>query len=231
MRLDKLLSDMGAATRSQIKKACRSGVVTVNGIAVKDSAMQVDPEQDVIEWDDEVITYQKYAYFMLNKPSGLISASNGRDTVMNLFDEPFRDLFPCGRLDKDTTGLLLVTNDGPLAHELLSPKKHVDKEYEVQLKLPVTEEDLRAFEEGIVIDGDEKCLPSQCTTTGEYSCRLILHEGKYHEVKRMFIARGNEVTALKRIRMKNLVLDESLAPGEYRALTESELLDLKSLEH
>lgn len=230
MRLDKLLSDMGIATRSQIKRACRSGAVTVNGMKVRDSSIQVNPEHDLVCWDDEVIAYQRYAYFMLNKPAGLISASKGNNTVMNLFDEPFRDLFPCGRLDKDTTGLLLVTNDGMLAHELLSPRKHVEKEYAVQLKMPVTINDVKAFEEGIVIDGDEQCLSAQCTIINEFSCHLILHEGKFHEVKRMFLARGNEVTALKRIRMKNLVLDESLAPGEYRALTELELQDLRSPE-
>jgi 16S rRNA pseudouridine516 synthase len=228
MRLDKALADMGVATRSELKKLARNRRIKVNGEVVRDPAMQVNPETDELSLDDEVIVYQKYVYFLLNKPAGLISASTGAGTVMELFDEPYKGLFPCGRLDRDTTGLLLVTNDGQLAHELLSPKKHVDKEYEVTLRDPISEDDITAFKEGIMIDGDEQCLPSECTITTQNTCHMILHEGKYHQVKRMFLARGNEVTALKRIRMKNLMLDESLAPGKYRELSEAELDDLRS---
>lgn len=231
MRLDKALADMGVNTRTQLKKMIRDGHVSVDGAIVRDGAAHIDPEKVQIMIDDIPVIYQKYIYFMLNKPQGVISATEGSEgTVLDLIDSPVRGLFPIGRLDKDTEGLLVISNDGVLCHALLSPRRHVEKEYEVTLRDPFSDEDIQAIESGIT-EGEDTFLPAVCIRTGENSCRLILKEGKYHEIKRMFLARKNEVVFLKRIRMKNLVLDESLAPGEYRELSEAELEDLKESEH
>ncbi len=228
MRLDKYLADMGFGTRNEAKKLLRSKAVSVNGLLAKNGDMKIDENNDVICVDGEQVAYQKYVYLMLNKPQGYVSATQSSvPTVMDLIQEKFRDMFPCGRLDKDTEGLLLITNDGPLAHQLLSPKKHVDKEYYIELEKPATEGDIQAFEKGIVIDGGEKCAPAVLKIVDGNSCTLVIQEGKFHQVKRMFEARGNKVTYLKRTRMKNLVLDESLEPGEYRYLTDDELVGLK----
>ena len=151
-----------------------------------------------------------------------------RMTVIDLIDCTVRGLYPVGRLDRDTEGLLLITNDGPLAHELLSPKKHVDKEYFVQTEKIITEDDLNCLRKGVWIDGDNVCRPADVIPCGEKACHLIIREGKFHQVKRMFEALGNQVVYLKRLRMKNLVLDPALKPGEYRPLTREELEDLRS---
>jgi len=230
IRLDKYLCDMGCGSRSELKKVAKEGRISVDGRIIRDSSFKLDPGTAGVELDGRAIIYEKYVYFMLNKPAGVISASSGSATVMDLIHEPFRDLFPCGRLDRDTEGLLLITNDGPLAHQLLSPAHHVDKEYECILRDPVSGADIRRLAEGMIIDGGEQCLPAFCTPAGDHACRIILQEGKFHEVKRLFLALGNEVTFLRRIRMKNLVLDESLAPGCYRRLSEAELQDLRSLD-
>lgn len=227
MRLDRMLAECGFGTRNEVKKLIRSGSVSVSGDIVRNPAAKVDEEHDRVAVDGEEIVYRRFAWYMLNKPKGYVSSTEGADSVLNLIAEYDRNLFPCGRLDKDTEGLLLITNDGELAHELLSPKHHVEKEYLVTVKNPLKEEDLEVFRKGIVIDGEEACQPADYRITDIYECHLIIREGKYHQIKRMFAAIGNEVTGLKRLRMKNLVLDESLEPGDYRPLKEEELEDLR----
>ncbi len=228
MRLDKMLADMGIGTRNEIRKACRDGRITVNGLTAKNPAVHVDPDHDEVAVDEEPVLYTKYVYFMLNKPQGVVSAvSDSQTTVIDLIDCGVRGLYPVGRLDRDTEGLLLITNDGPLGHQLLSPKHHVDKEYLVTVKNPLKETDVQRIKEGIVIDGGERCLPADMHILDPHTCRITLTEGKYHQVKRMMIALDNEVVGLKRIRMKHLLLDETLQPGEYRELTAEELADLR----
>ena len=227
MRIDKYLADQGMGTRNEIKKALKEGLVRVNGEIITKAGTHVS-EDDTVMWDGMEISYQKYVYFMLNKPAGYISATSGTvPIVMDLITEPYKDMFPCGRLDKDTEGLLLITNDGPLAHDLLSPKKHVEKEYYVETEKSIRQEDLDLFAKGIMIDNNETCKPAKGTLINETSCYLVITEGKFHEIKRMFEATGNKVTYLTRLRMKNLILDEALDLGEYRPLTEEEILDLK----
>ncbi|MCR5229330.1 MAG: rRNA pseudouridine synthase [Solobacterium sp.] len=232
MRIDKYLADAGIGTRSELKKAVRSGRVSVNGKIIKDSAMHIDENADTVCFDDVPVVWRRYAYYMLNKPQGYISSTNDSGmTVLDLIYENDRDLFPCGRLDKDTEGLLLITNDGPLAHQLLSPRHHVDKEYYVKLSRDLADEAVKEIEEGIVIDGGEKCMPAEVKRISSDECMLVIHQGKFHQVKRMIAAVGNEVIYLKRIRMKNLVLDEKLAPGEYRALSQQEISGLKEQDN
>ncbi len=228
MRLDKMLSSMGIGTRSEIRKACRDNRIQVNGILIRDPSVHIDPDSDTVTLDEEPVLFARYVYFMLNKPAGTISAtSDSRTTVLDLIDCSVKGLYPVGRLDLDTEGLLLITNDGPLGHQLLSPKHHVEKEYLVLLKEPVMDKELEPIRKGIRLSKDETCLPAQVCITGERECHIILQEGKFHEIKRMFSAIGNEVVYLKRLRMKDLVLDEALAPGEYRELTEEEIAGLK----
>ena len=228
MRLDKYLAVMGFGTRNEIKKLIKAKEVTVAGVQKFTPEMKIDENTAEVYVSGERVVYSQYVYLMLNKPQGYLSATRSADAnVMDLISEPYRDMFPCGRLDKDTEGLLLITNDGPLAHQLLSPKHHVDKEYYVELKNPYSQSDMEALAKGITIDGDEECLPAELIPEDEKTCRLIIQEGKFHEIKRMFEALGNEVVYLKRLRMKNLVLDPDLEPGEYRYLSEEEIADLK----
>lgn len=230
MRLDKLLANMGYGTRNEIKKAVKARRITVNGEVAKKADLNVDEYNDEITMDEEPIIYEKYTYFMLNKPAGVISATEGnQETVMDLIYEPIKGLFPVGRLDKDTEGLLLITNNGPLAHDLLSPKKHVEKEYEVHLRDPIEDDYQEKLSKGIVIDGGEQCKPAKLIPVDDTICHLVITEGKFHEVKRMFEALGNEVIYLKRLRMKKLVLDENLKPGEYRYLSQEEIDDLNNV--
>lgn len=227
MRLDRLLSNAHAGTRSQVKKLVKSGRVRVNGVVAETSSMQVNEETDEILLDDEPVVYERYCYIMLNKPAGYISATEGNvPTVMDLIDEDYKGMFPCGRLDKDTEGLLLITNDGPLAHRLLSPKHHVEKEYYVEHTHAFSPADVRRIEEGISYEGKDY-QPAGYERITDTSCYLTLKEGKYHEIKLMVKALDDRVTYLKRVRMKNLRLDESLRPGEYRFLSEEEISDLK----
>ena len=224
MRLDKALADMGEGTRSEIRKACRANRITVNGEVIRDPSVHIHPEEDIIRIDGEPVFYQKTVYYMLNKPKGVVSSTSDRETtVLDLIDSTVKGLFPAGRLDKDTEGLLLITNDGPLAHRLLSPKHHCEKEYLVFVRDEIREADCEKIRCGMKIDKGEVTLPAEIVLISDRECRLILTEGKYHEIKRMFQALGNEVISLKRIRMKNLVLDELLKPGEYRALREEEI--------
>lgn len=232
IRLDKYLADMSIGTRQEVKKYIRQGRVKINEDIIKKPEYKIREDEDKITFDGAPVAYETFEYYMLNKPAGVISATEDKrdKTVLDLIKEKKRkDLFPVGRLDKDTEGLLLITNDGALAHRLLSPKKHVDKCYYAKISGAVTEDDVRAFKEGINIGTQEEpewTMPAdlQILENGAFSrIRLTIREGKFHQVKRMFLAVGKEVVYLKRERMGTLVLDEELAPGEYRKLTDSEL--------
>jgi 16S rRNA pseudouridine516 synthase len=230
MRLDKLLANMGYGTRKEIKKFCKSGAVKVDGKPVKDSSIHVDPDSQEVEIHGEIVQYREFVYLMMNKPQGVVSATEDLvdETVVDLLDPEFYafEVFPVGRLDKDTEGLLLLTNDGKLAHELLSPKKHVPKKYFAIVNGRVTEEDVEKFGKGVTLDDGYETLPAQLTvlTKGSISeIELVIYEGKYHQVKRMFESVGKKVTFLKRLSMGALQLDEDLELGEYRELTEEEL--------
>lgn len=229
MRLDRVLANASVGSRTQVKNMVKNGRVSVNGKIALASSMMVDPNQDVIRIDDEILQYAKYQYLMLYKPAGYISATEGRydPTVLELVPN-YKGLFPCGRLDKDTEGLLLMTNDGRLAHNLLSPKKHVEKEYYVEHQLPLSQEDVLCIERGIRYK-NITYKGAKLKILDDLQCTIILQEGKYHEIKNIFLAIGNKVTYLKRIRMKNLILDETLKKGEYRSLSEEEIGDLKQL--
>lgn len=228
IRLDKYLTEMSVGSRSEVKKAIIKGLTEVNGETVKKPEQKIDLALDQVCFQGRRITYVAMEYYMLNKPAGVISASEDRHetTVVDLITEKKRkDLFPVGRLDKDTEGLLLITNDGELAHRLLSPKKHVDKVYYAKIDGNVTEEDKKVFAEGVDIGEEKPTLPAKLDIlkSGEESeITLTIREGKFHQVKRMFHAVGKEVVYLKRLRMGSLVLDENLKPGEYRALTDEE---------
>ncbi|MBN6188171.1 rRNA pseudouridine synthase [Aneurinibacillus sp. BA2021] len=237
MRLDKLLANMGYGSRKEIKKLCKDGAVKVDGKLIKDSSVHIDPYEQEVEILGEVVQYREFVYLMMNKPQGVISATEDavEETVVDLLDAQFFvfDVFPVGRLDKDTEGLLLLTNDGKLAHELLSPKKHVPKRYFAQIQGRVTEADGEAFRKGVTLDDGYKTLPAELTilTQGDISeIELVIYEGKYHQVKRMFEAVGKKVTYLKRIAMGALQLDEDLEPGEYRELAEEEVELLRTSE-
>lgn len=237
-RLDKLLAHAGFGTRSAIKLLVKQGAVQVNGLTVKDSGLQVNPEKDEILVDGERVSHKEFVYLMLNKPPGVISATEDlRDrTVLDLIGPDYAHyaLFPVGRLDKDTEGLLLLTNDGKLAHELLSPRKHVPKMYYAEVAGTVTEEDGAAFRQGVELDDGYKTMPAELVilTAGDPQAgrpskiELTIMEGKFHQVKRMFEAVGKKVVYLKRMKMGGLLLDEHLALGEYRELTEEELAGL-----
>lgn len=233
MRLDKYLADCGIGTRSEVKVYLKKGMITLNGEKTVKGDVKVTEGADVVCFQGEEVQYQKNRYYMLNKPAGVVSAvtDNLHSTVVDLLDVPNKQkLFPVGRLDIDTEGLLLLTDDGPLSHELLSPKKHVDKTYFAVISGLVTEEDVLKFREGLDIGEKKKTLPGELVIlkAGETSeITVTIHEGKFHQVKRMFEAVGKEVTYLKRLSMGSLVLDEALAPGEYRELTEQELVKLK----
>lgn len=232
IRLDKYLADMGCGTRQEVKKLIRRGQVSVDGAVVKKPETKVEQTVQEVCLNGEKVGYESFEYYMLNKPAGVISATEDRSsqTVVDLIKEKKRkDLFPVGRLDKDTEGLLLITNDGELAHRLLSPKKHVDKCYFARVSGKVTEDDVRSFENGVNIGSLEQpeiTMPGklEIITSDEISqIRLTIQEGKFHQVKRMFQAVGKEVIYLKRLRMGTLVLDENLSIGEYRPLTKEEL--------
>jgi len=233
LRLDKLLSEAGQGTRTEVKKLISKGRVTVNDQVVKDCAMHVFPATDIVKVDDVAVDFAVLEYYLLNKPQGIISASKadlrtpGTPCVVDLIEDRIRDdLFPVGRLDKDTEGLLLITNDGALAHELLSPKKHVDKEYYVELDGALTDVDIARIEAGVDIGEEKLTLPAVIRRISETSCAITIHEGKFHQVKRMFQAVGLSVTYLRRERMGSLVLG-GLAVGEYRKLSSEEIERLK----
>lgn len=233
MRLDKYLAEMGAGTRSEVKKLVHAGRVTINGAVAEKPEQKVDPETDTVCLDGEALLYAAYEYYLFHKPAGCVSATEDKihKTVMDYLTDTLRDdLFPVGRLDIDTEGLLLITNDGALAHELLSPAHHVKKTYYARVAGRVTEEDARLFQQGVDIGEEKLTKPAELVilTSGEESeIELTITEGKFHQVKRMFQAVGKEVVYLKRLSMGPLTLPETLLPGEYRALTQEELMLLQ----
>lgn len=225
MRLDKYLAEMGAGTRKEVRKMIRDGRVSINGQKENDPGRKVMEGEEVCA-DGAPVVYEKYVYYMLHKPAGVISATEDarEQTVLDLIDEKKRKgLFPVGRLDRDTEGLLLITNDGELAHRLLSPKRHVDKVYFARLDGPVGEEEKKLFAQGLKVDDTLTALPAELEILdGKNEVRVTVREGKYHQVKRMFQAVGREVLYLKRLSMGPLVLDEQLPAGAYRRLTGEE---------
>ena len=263
MRLDRLLAECGEGTRSEVKTYIKKGRVSVNGAVVKDNGLKVDLAEDEVIFGGHRVVYEKFRYFMLNKPQGCVSAT--RDglsaTVLDLLNgEITRDLFPVGRLDKDTEGFLLITNDGQLGHELLSPRKHVDKCYIACVTKALEPAQIEKFRQGVDVGDDKLTMPAgielvtgaaatpyevaaaaagiiRCSgATEKYgesmagfqeTYKVTLQEGRYHQVKRMFEAFGSKVVYLKRISMGDVCLDESLAPGEYRRLTEDEVEALR----
>lgn len=235
LRLDKYLADMGLGTRSQIKKDISKGQVLVNGTVSKDAGTRIDTEKDQVSYLGQAVTYAEYEYYMLNKPAGVVSATEDRHdrTVLDLIDTKQRkDLFPVGRLDKDTEGLLLITNDGALAHRLLSPKSHVDKVYFARIEGKVTAEDVLLFQKGVDIGEQALTLPARLEILSSDTVseiRLTICEGKFHQVKRMFESVGKKVLYLKRLSMGTLILDDLLPPGAYRTLTAGEIRSLQTI--
>ena len=230
MRVDKLLSNVGVASRAELKKYCKQGLISVNGKVINNPGVQVDSESDDIRFNGEKIVYREFVYIMLNKPDGYISATFDKydPIVLDLIDQSYLvfEPFPVGRLDKDTEGLLVLTNDGQLAHRVLSPKKHVPKTYYAKIQGKVTEEDILAFEKGVILDDGYETMPSQLKilkSDDMSEIELTIHEGKFHQVKRMFESVDKKVVYLKRLSMGKLKLDESLGLGEYRELTEEEV--------
>ena len=235
-RLDKFLAEMGLGTRSQVKQYVKKGQVVVNGMPQLKPEYKIEPGVDTVIFQGREIGYAAYEYYMLYKPAGCVSASRDsrEKTVVDLIsDRKRKDLFPVGRLDKDTEGLLLIINDGPLAHDLLSPKKHVDKTYYAELQRPVTEEEKYRLEQGISIGDETLTLPAKLSFPEESRQKVLLtiREGRYHQVKRMFEACQNQVLYLKRISMGSLILDPELKKGEYRALSAEEVERLKGQIH
>lgn len=244
MRLDKLLAELTGMTRSQARDVIVNGRVCVNGDVKKLTAEKVNEESDVLTLDGETLTFRKFVYYMLNKPAGTVSATQDRAarTVLSLLsaeDRKKRNLFPVGRLDKDTEGLLFLTDDGMLSHRLLSPRKHADKLYFAKLEREITEEDIAAFAAGIKLDEELTAMPAVLRRLTNEELRdflpedgaaaaVTLQEGKFHQVKRMFAATGNEVLYLKRMAMGGVLLDKTLLPGEYRELTKDELITLEN---
>lgn len=258
IRIDKFLAEMSVGTRSEVKKMIRAGRITVNDEEVKRPEQKVDPDSDIVSVDGNLVIYSQYEYFMLNKPAGYVSATKDDEhmTVLELISEKSRnDLFPVGRLDIDTEGLLLITNDGEISHKLLSPKSHVDKTYFLLTKGRVTEDDVDLLEKGIDIGDEKPTLPANVSDIsvvkwddiksyhdnilsakefdekdrlGEFTTLyLTIHEGRYHQVKRMMAKVGKPVLYLKRVSMGTLKLDEKLSVGDYRKLTEKEIEDIK----
>ena len=235
-RLDKVISNLGYGSRKDVKSFVKKGLIEVDGVVVKDNGMAIDPEKAVIKINGEEIFYRKYIYLMMNKPAGVISAThdNRDETVIDLLyvDHQVFEPFPVGRLDKDTVGLLLLTNDGELNHRLISPKWHVDKVYYAKIDKKVDEKDVEAFKKGITLDDGYKCMEAKLeilsADEGGSEIRVTIQEGKYHQVKRMFEAVGKKVVYLKREEFGGLTLDEDLEEGEYRELSDEEVAILKA---
>ena len=232
-RLDKVISNYTEYSRSDVKKLLRNKKVKVNGEVIRDYDYKVDKETDEILVDDIKLEIIDNIYIALNKPEGYISATEDRDckTVLDLIKENMirSKIFPVGRLDKDTTGLIILTSDGKFSHDIVSPKKHVDKVYDATLDVPVTDKMIKEFEKGVML-GDEKCLPAKLEILSSNVGRVTLREGKYHQVKRMFEAFGAKVVKLNRIQIGNYALPEDLKLGEYKLLNEDDILKLKGEE-
>lgn len=237
IRLDKFLSEMFGWTRSEVKKIVRTGSVTVDGNEVKKPETKIDEKLSIVRVDGRQIKYNKYEYYMLNKPKGFVSATRDREhkTVVDIISSSEKkDLFPVGRLDIDTEGLLLITNDGELAHRLLAPKNHVEKTYYVEVSGILDDADVDAVEKGLDIGEEKNTIPAKMEIlktdiqNNISSCYLTIHEGKFHQVKRMMKKLGKTVTYLKRVSMGSLILDSKLKKGNYRKLTEQEIIELKN---
>lgn len=227
-RLDKFLSAQLGITRSEAKELIKRRVVTVGGTVAKLFDMKLDPEKDTVCSEGKEVTYRKHIYIMMNKPQGVVcSTKDGESkTVLELLPDSIRreGLFPAGRLDKDTEGFVFITDDGVLAHNILSPKHHVDKTYFAKLESPAAEEDIKAFEEGLAIDGGDVCKPAKLEIlTDPHEVLITISEGMYHQIKRMAQARNNKVLYLKRISIGGVKLDESLALGEWREMLHKEI--------
>ena len=228
MRIDKLLSELGIASRKEAAKVARSGGIAVDGAMVKDLSKHIDPDKCRVTYLGREVIYQKYTYVMLNKPTGYVSATDDKSMpyVTELLPEELRrrELFPVGRLDRDTVGLMILTNNGQLAHSLLSPKHHVKKEYYFTSAEPLDADAESAFIEGITLADGYECKPAELyLDEGRREGRIVLTEGKYHQIKRMIASRDNRVTSLERISFGGIPLDKSLARGEWRYLTDEEI--------
>lgn len=233
MRLDKFLVTMGLGSRSQVKTLIKKGFITVNDIICKNAEEKIEEASDRVAYAGEPLHYTKYQYYMLHKPQGVVTATQDKQdkTVMDLLRSESthkKDLFPVGRLDKDTEGLLLITNDGALAHALLSPRKHVDKTYYVRCRERLTPAAIELLEQGVDIGDDKPTLPAKAKCLNDTELLLTIQEGRFHQVKRMLQAVDNEVVYLRRESFGSLKLDEALGLGEYRELSEEEIAALKA---
>lgn len=232
-RIDKIIASQGQYSRSEVKKLVKSGRVTLDGRVIKSSDEKADPDKNIIAIDGKAVNYKKHIYIMLNKPQGVVSATEDRDhpTVIDLVPKGLRrdGLFPAGRLDGDTVGFVLITDDGDFAHEILSPKNHIMKTYHATLQRDLTQEDIDAFKNGIELKDGTLCLEAEVTAidSDKPMAQVKICEGKYHQVKRMFAALGNKVLYLKRVKMGELSLDESLEEGQCREITPEELKLIK----
>jgi len=236
VRIDKLLANRGFGSRKEVKKLLKSGAVKIDGVPVKDASTHINPTEQILTIHGEELEYREFIYLMLNKPPGILSATEDplQQTVIDILEveDAVYNPFPVGRLDKDTEGLLLITNDGQLAHRLLSPKKHVPKTYFAVIDGHVTEEDVDSFKEGVILDDGYKTMPAKLDIIKagiRSDIEITIMEGKFHQVKRMFESVGKRVVYLQRIKMGPLALDETLELGEYRELTDEELESLQSL--
>lgn len=234
-RLDKIIANTSTFSRKEVHRMIKSGTVRVNGITVKDRGFYIDPESDSVSINGEELILEKYIYIMLNKPEGVVSAARDEKekTVIDLVPPEFKkkNLFPAGRLDRNTTGFVLITDNGDFAHKILSPKNHIDKTYEARLEHSISPQELEMIENGITLGDGTKCLPAKLCVLEDGETPLvqvIIHEGKYHQIKRMFAAAGNAVIQLKRTKMGGLELDKTLLPGECRILTKEEVLLISS---
>ncbi|MDD6236134.1 MAG: pseudouridine synthase [Clostridiales bacterium] len=230
MRLDKFFASQSLASRKEVKELVKKGLIKINGIPARSSDMTIIPDRDMISFNGKTISYKEHIYIMLNKPQGVVSSTedNLHATVLDLIPpELFRKgLFPAGRLDKDTVGFVLITDDGDFAHRILSPKKHVPKTYEAIINNSISQEDIAAFREGVQLKDGTLCLHAELKILKpdvQPLVQIVIHEGKYHQIKRMFEARGKRVLFLKRIKIGNLSLDDNLAPGECREILHKEL--------
>ncbi len=236
-RIDKILSNLGFGTRKEIKAIVKSGEIKIDGTVIKDSSMKIDPDKSTIEVGGNVVGYKKYIYILMNKPQGVVSATfdNYDETVIDILEPEYQAFkpFPIGRLDKDTEGLLLITNDGELNHRMISPKNHVDKVYYAEIDKYLDEEDVNKFKNGIQLKDGYKCLPGKLhiIESNEDGARVevTIQEGKFHQVKRMFNALGKNVVYLKRIKFGPIELDEDLNLGQYRELSKNEIENIKKI--
>lgn len=230
MRLDKFLCDTAGLTRTEAKNAVKKGQIAVNGQVQKAADFKVKETTDTVTFQGRPLSYAAFHYYILYKPAGVITATEDKkeSTVMDILrEEKVKNLFPVGRLDKDTEGLLLITDDGELAHNLLSPKKHVDKEYLVKVRDSISEEDCRKLSEGVDIGDEKPTAPAKVERVAEKEILLTIREGRFHQVKRMLQAVGNEVLYLKRLSMGSLRLPKDLEKGAYRPLSEEEIYKIK----